>query len=138
VAAAALAAVATASWLSGKVNPSLPEPEPLAQVGASQPLASHEPASPTAPPAATTAASITLRVVGSPATAKVFDGERELGMLGAAIEMPPRNTSMSLTVRAPGFASKELDFTPARDTELRVTLERAMPRAPGKAHELEY
>jgi serine/threonine-protein kinase len=79
--------------------------------------------------------SVTLRVTGQPASARVFLGTRELAKLGESFSLERSETPIALRVKAPGFAARELPVTPSRDQDLEIKLVRA-PRRPNA--ELEY
>lgn len=91
-----------------------PGSAPSFAVAAPAPLASLAPASPPA--------RVALRVEGQPASAKVFLGKVELAKLGQPFELPRSDEALSLSVKAPGFARKELRVVPSRDAVLQVQL----------------
>jgi serine/threonine-protein kinase len=91
------------------------------------------PAAPFAAPPAS--ATVTLRIDGQPASARVFLGKRELGKLGRPFVIDRADTPVALRIRAPGFAARELVVTPARDQVLEIKLVPA-PRRAGS--DLEY
>jgi serine/threonine-protein kinase len=108
--------------------PAQPHSEPLTvpSTAATPPLL---PAAPAAP------ASVTLIVQGQPAAARVFRGKDELGALGQPISVPRSDASLTLSVRAPGFAARELPVVPLSDQTFDVKL---VPSAKPRKPELEY
>jgi eukaryotic-like serine/threonine-protein kinase len=87
-------------------------------------------------PAQALPSTVTVRVAGQPAGARVFLGKRELGKLGQALSLPRSSTPLSLSVKAPGFARRDLTVTPSEDVELEVKL--APTAAARRNPELEY
>jgi serine/threonine-protein kinase len=128
-AAAGALAVLALVGLGGRrlsTSPPAPSPPPLPPVVARAALAA------ATPPAAMT---VTLRIDGQPASARVFLGKRELGKLGRPFVIDRSDTPVALRVRAPGFAARELVVTPAHDQVFEVKLVPAPRRADA---ELEY
>ena len=118
-----------------------------AQVGSqvlpsAQPAAAPPPVQQSTPPeigrvaAPREAASISLHVHGAPPSAKVFLGDTELGHLGQALILPRAEAALRLTVRAPGFVSREIAIVPSEDRVISVRLQRL--GAPKRNPDLEY
>jgi len=104
---------------------------------AAAPTAAPAPPASTAAPAATTpptatatttaAASAAPQVVKVLITtaakgAKIYSGDKVLGTAGTPFEIPRGEVEVALTVKATGFADKEVKLTPSKDAELDVKL----------------
>ena len=95
-----------------------------------------EPAPVAVPLAPAPAASVTLRVSGGPPSASVFHDGRELSRLGEPFRVARSGEALSLIVKAPGYADRELRVVPEADQELSAKLKHL---AGPKPHaELEY
>jgi hypothetical protein len=108
-----------------------PSSVPAAALGTGVAASPPPAVAPPAPPA-----TVTLRINGKPAAARVFLGKNELGKLGEPLNLPRSETSVSLRVKAAGFASRDLTVTPSSDQVLEVKL---VPISARRAEaELEY
>lgn len=116
--AAALAGIALAVGLAGR--PSRRSERALPSASAPLPVAK----SPERAAAPAPAASVTVKVTGEPASARVLLDGRELSKLGQAFQVPRAETPLSLTIKAPGFAPQQLELVPTADRELTVKLKR--------------
>jgi serine/threonine-protein kinase len=79
------------------------------------------------------AAQVQLKIDGEPAAARVFWGDSEVGQLGQPFLLPRSDAQARLSIRAPGFAAREISVVPSEDRALSVKLRRL-----AKKPELEY
>jgi serine/threonine protein kinase len=95
-------------------------------------------ASPREPASAAPVASrmVTLLLAGEPPSAKVLANGRELGRLGQPFSVERALQPLVLTVRAAGYAERELRVVPDQDRQLPVRLKR-LP-ATRRSPDLEY
>jgi hypothetical protein len=84
---------------------------------------------------AVTEAPVQLRLDGEPATARVFLGDREVGQVGQPFMLPRSDAPAQLSIRAPGYASREMSVVPSQNLTLSVKLRRIVHAS---KPELEY